>query len=553
MLQFFETNKITPRKEQISVLEKVKENFDRYKFFALSLPTGVGKTFIATAIADFSDSAYVMTSTLQLQEQYKNSWDQIVNLKGKSNYQCNMNSNFTTDFAPCTGNQALLGYCKATQKCSYYNQKNAALASKAMITNPAYMLYSSYCGVVSGDDPWVQRKVMIVDEAHNLEEHLVSFASSEIDVSVLKEQFKINGLNQIFFGSNKDDNVKTVERLLRLLQDKAAELAADAELGIGSGNGDHKAFARSFDAKKAAELKRKHAIYNQLDKVIQPLVIFTDTYKGNNWIIQKVDGKNAITLKPIYADFLFDQFLNKLGEKFIFLSATLGTKKEFCQELGIPEDQCMFIEEDSPFKPEKSPIVILPTIKLSRDHYNESVKKVGEIVNELMNVHKDHKGIIHCVTYDLQKHIWKGVSKANRERLLCRDMEEMNPSYRGYVNRYKNADLLRMHEKSGPTVLLSPSMMEGVDLAGDASRFQIIIKLPWANLGDARVKEKARISNDWYSNKMWLNVMQASGRSTRNEEDSSVTYILDDNFDFFYRKWQAKLPGWFTSRIKKIG
>ena len=40
-----------------------------------------------------------------------------------------------------------------------------------------------------------------------------------------------------------------------------------------------------------------------------------------------------------------------------------------------------------------------------------------------------------------------------------------------------------IHSKK-PTVLISPSMEEGVDLKGDKSRFQIICKIPYTYLGD---------------------------------------------------------------------
>jgi Rad3-related DNA helicase len=112
--------------------------------------------------------------------------------------------------------------------------------------------------------------------------------------------------------------------------------------------------------------------------------------------------------------------------------------------------------------------------------------------------------------------------------------------------------LLEKHEKYGKlngSVLLSPSMMEGVDLHDDLADFQIIIKLPWANLGDVRVNKKSKIDPDWYKNRMWLNILQASGRSTRHEEDTSVTYILDSNFDYFLKEWQINLPKWFLDRL----
>jgi Rad3-related DNA helicase len=82
------------------------------------------------------------------------------------------------------------------------------------------------------------------------------------------------------------------------------------------------------------------------------------------------------------------------------------------------------------------------------------------------------------------------------------------------------------------------------------ARFQIIVKLPFLSLADARIKKKAEMFPDWYLMQMWVEVMQASGRATRNEDDYSTTYILDASFEYFYDKAKKSLPGWFKERLQ---
>ena len=107
------------------------------------------------------------------------------------------------------------------------------------------------------------------------------------------------------------------------------------------------------------------------------------------------------------------------------------------------------------------------------------------------------------------------------------------------------------HSKE-PTVLVSSSLAEGVDLKDDLSRFQIIIKLPFANLQDVRIKKKSKMG-DWYLNNMFMKFVQQCGRSTRNIDDFSKTYVLDGSFWYWFHK--AKEKGWFSGnflrRIKK--
>tara|TARA_Y100001938_G_scaffold30629_1_gene41606 strand:- start:165 stop:473 length:309 start_codon:yes stop_codon:yes gene_type:complete len=86
------------------------------------------------------------------------------------------------------------------------------------------------------------------------------------------------------------------------------------------------------------------------------------------------------------------------------------------------------------------------------------------------------------------------------------------------------------------TVLLSPSMTEGVDLKEDLSRFQIICKVPFPYLGDKLVRKKMNKWDWWYDLQTAKTIIQSVGRSIRSESDSAVTYILDSSWERFYGK-----------------
>ena len=553
-LTFFTNHAVIPRQEQDYVVNRVHENWDRYKYFALSCPTGVGKTYIATAIADSVNTAYMLTSTLQLQTQYERSWEAIVNLKGRSNYECALNRDFTVDAAPCSANPDLYRECMRTKCCDYYNQRDRALNSPAMITNPVYLLYSAHCGFASDDDsPWKKRDVLIMDEAHNVENHLVQFAETTIDPQKYHESFGAHTNKIKFTGRPEEDYFKVIE-VRDALAFRAEELKQQLEEMFPQRNlfgMNLKDWAKGFTDKVAEKVRKHNTKMYALDKALQPLKIFFNTHSTpeelrERWIISKPADTNLLKLSPVYGDFLFHDYFGGLADKFVFLSATLGTKEQFCKELGIPLDECLFIETDSPFDPALSPVAVMPRIKLSKEVYEQNVVTVGKIIDDILQVHPDARGIIHSVTYDLQTQIFKRVSKLNQKRLLCRDMDVITLNDR---RTYRNEELLSLHDTRKNSVLLSPSMMEGVDLKDDLSEFQVIIKLPWANLGDVRVKLKSGLDSDWYSNKMWLSILQASGRSTRHDKDAAITYVLDRNFKFFYEQWQHRLPTWFKRRL----
>ena len=83
------------------------------------------------------------------------------------------------------------------------------------------------------------------------------------------------------------------------------------------------------------------------------------------------------------------------------------------------------------------------------------------------------------------------------------------------------------------TVLLSPSMTEGVDLKGDLSRFQVICKIPYPYLGDQIVRKRMYKHKDWYGLQTAKSIVQSCGRSVRSNTDTAVTYILDSDWNRF--------------------
>ena len=55
---------------------------------------------------------------------------------------------------------------------------------------------------------------------------------------------------------------------------------------------------------------------------------------------------------------------------------------------------------------------------------------------------------------------------------------------------------------SRPTVLLSPSLREGVDLPDDFLRFQIITKVPYPDLGDPWTAARQARDPRWWRSKL---------------------------------------------------
>ena len=151
-----------------------------------------------------------------------------------------------------------------------------------------------------------------------------------------------------------------------------------------------------------------------------------------------------------------------------------------------------------------------------------------------MSHHKNLKGIIHTTSYKQLNFIKHSLQEENCRRLLETDPDvQRDEIIEEHVNSTK------------PTVLISPSLHLGLNLADDLSRFQIITRVPYPSLSDRWIDEKRKRSEQWYDWVTTLRLIQTAGRSIRSKEDWAITYILDSCFESFVTKNRSILPNWF--------
>ena len=106
-----------------------------------------------------------------------------------------------------------------------------------------------------------------------------------------------------------------------------------------------------------------------------------------------------------------------------------------------------------------------------------------------------------------------------------------------------------MAKKKG-LVIMGPSILEGLNMIDDKSRFQIFLKVPFPHLGDKYVAAKLEFSQAWYDWKTSIHILQGVGRSIRTPEDWAVTYMLDGCFADLMRSSSDQFPQEFKDRIK---
>ncbi|MNM62397.1 ATP-dependent DNA helicase DinG [compost metagenome] len=514
------------RPQQKTVLEKLQKSWenDSYKFYVCELPTGFGKSPVAQAIGMTVDDTFLLTVTKQLQDQYVKDFGskKVVSLKGKANYPCNVKDGLNVECGPCTVDKNLLKECKSNGICAYYKQRDRALAAQIAVTSTQFFLYSTTCGRY-----WKPRDTIIVDECHLLEQTLVQWATTLISPKELKEEYDMFVPDYVP-ASGYVDNKEWLEEIWNIVVGRRAELQEEVKDMLDGKD------PNLLSEDELEEIISSHGMYYKIDKIYKKLEVFFESPKKYSWLCEPQDDGLVVT--PVEIKDIFQRYVRRMAKnKIVFMSATILDLPGFCKNLGIKKEEVGLIRVESEFPPEKSPIIYKPSGSMSFKNIESSIPKIIENVKEILLKNPNDKGIIHSGNYRLAQAIVDGVSDS---RLLIKNEGENNES------------LMKRHiDSKKPTVLISPSLTTGADLKDDLSRWQIVVKLPFMSLADPRVVEKMKSDQDWYVSEMFRTFVQATGRSTRSEDDWSTTYVLDPllyQYIFKYRKW---FPPSFLKRI----
>lgn len=529
--RFFPHEEIRPAQNKIlNKIEKYLDD-DNIRYIVLEAGTGIGKSAIAKTLSGYYGNSYVMTSTKMLQEQYENEFKNfdVSLLKGKANYPCALDVKMSCAHGKCLEEAGTKANCYKFGKCPYNNAFEQALRSEMFISS--YALFLSFASHKKTKDVLVPRNLIVIDECHLLDDTLVDLAKVDINLEDIEKKFfaetDLSFKEECYFHKsfvNDDDekNIETLRLINEMIEKRIQENKRRISILIGTNDKEEK--------------KEIFALYKEkeaMEEYTRRISNYIETYNSGNWIV-KCDGSSIICL-PIASKNMFKEFIDKKAiKKVLFMSATIFGKNNFCQELGIDPEKTLYISEQSTFDPHRSPVVFNPILSFKMGEYDKTVDKAKNIVKDIIATHKNSKGIIHTGNYKVMNFL---VNRIPSKRFIYKQ------------NNASNEYLIKVHEKAKvASILVSPSMMSGVDLKEDLSRFQIIMKLPYASLSDPRIKYISNTNFTFYAIKMLREFVQACGRSTRSEEDWSVTYVLDQGFIRIWNNFKKYLP-YFSQRL----
>lgn len=517
-----------PRSGQLEIIAEIEEAISKgFKYIVLEAGTGTGKSAIATTLARMYESAYILTMTKQLQNQYAQEFGFPL-VKGRGNFDClHDNLESTCDMGDCktaptnskffcpygiAKNPTLSGseafedshgsslYFQSENHCYYWQQKANAINSPITLMNYDYALlelnYVKHFGT---------RSLLILDEAHNIENKLM-------------RNMELN-----LYNKRLEKDIKKVISPSTLKSEETGEWIMEIDaIKDAYDNIELKELSKNKADRIRSTTLRLKQLHDNLDK------------EPKNWVIDA--DEHGVSFKPLRVHHYAESNLLQYGDVVIFLSATILSHKMFAKWLGLDPNEVYHIKVDSPFPVNKRPIEMVLAGKMSNTRIKHTAPKTIPILEKILERHKGDKGLIHTNSYKCQNYITRHLYNS---RLISH----------GANNRERV--LQYFEEEENPLVLVSPSMSEGVDLPYDKCRFQVIYKIPFPYLGDKQVNMRRKRDQRWYAYKTVMTLMQAYGRGMRAEDDSCVTYILDSDIKMLLKSpmYRSLIPEFFKEAI----
>ncbi len=567
-----------PTQKQKDVISKIDAALRQgYQKILLSAPTGTGKSWIAVALSLYFRSATILTSTVLLQDQYKEEFSFVKTVRGKKRFLCEQ-SNRVLD---CTQ-----GYCKNCQfrpspddytvarrgtisetivsqpmerRCEYYDQIEAGKQASFV----AYS-YASYLSHLLSGEEMPRRELLVCDESHELDEELSKQLATNLSSFMANlagpsmPQFSVDSeISRIkryvdsfldFYGLKESSLKKCAEHTVELQSEehirkhytcsKHSIIQLDCmdcqKMRSFIENKEFLACSRHIDCSHDHR-KINHYLLNDLQNYASRLKILQKGLEvsDENYIITDAKDGN-VTIKPWKVHWFVRELMSSFKVS-LFMSATTNLEL-FCRETGIDREEVFFIDEDSNIPIQNRKVVFLKSGYVDGSSDEPLPKGILKQIEAILRLRSNQKGIIVLTSYSQMEYILENISQGVRSRLV--PIERNQDKF----------EIIREHRDMENSVLISPGLESGVNLPDEDSRFQIIVKAPYyPTVDDKRMKKiyESESNHRRYYLKSAFRLLQMAGRSIRHVDDHAMTYVLDSKAERMVHYQRNDLPKWF--------
>jgi len=515
VLECFPSSSLRPYQKE--TIEHMVEAFKSgKKCVILTAPTGFGKSYVNASFASVTRSFYATPQLALIDQMLRDPSlrSRFVEIKGRRNYPCYYEPQRSVHMGRCVTEDY---ECKERfEVCPYWVQKARAIKAPSVLLSFAYLVAEgqteghseSYLGT---------RTLLVLDEAHNIEEECLNHVSVNVTPFTIPSETYAKVLPQL-------REVKTLKQLDKLLETVEASLTAQSE-----------------QVRKIAETTGLSVMQAEDKERIERYLETYGLYRSSKseWVWQ-IKG-DQLFMQPLFAREFMKELIWKRAEHYIISSATILNPQEYIELIGLHDllendEICILPQVPSTFPVDNRPVIDRTVGPLSRAGWEENMPKAVRAVEEILREERGNVAI-HCHSYDHQKALFDNLPEDLRQRLIIhtrRDREER----------------LREWMQSRGKVFVSVAFNEGQDWKYDVCDAQILLKVPFPDLGDKRVKKRLDMGRQqWYNNQAMLEVIQAYGRAVRAEDDKARFYIVDGSFQRLVGKCWKFIPDWFKEAL----
>lgn len=531
----------------------------------IDAPTGTGKSLIAMwcsyILKEMGKQGYLITSDLSLQDQYEHDFYKFKlgwpSIRGIDNYNCHVNG---LKFSLGECRMRNMSYEQAEKQlpcastCEYIQTRKRAMDMPVTLLNYSFWLIQRNMVAKRAIErdmtpPFGRRDFVFFDEAHQIDQIVQGHFTPKIPDNLVDSLMELRK----FLKSVQLDYPHVTPVILQELVDDLFQIQDKAVLFIKlkqlkkylydyrktKNDVDKlakKQFGKNLEKPMTAKWRKTYGRYDFIKDIYCKIDDYIEIIKdaGVDSIVFDQQEKE-VRFMCIKEAKMIQKYLHQQAGFKVFMSATIGSPQDFVKIMGI--EQAKLIRLDEQFSYQKSPIVFVNKYKLSFREREKNFKHVADMLDKIIDKHDGQRGIIHTGSYMFSTQILEH-SKYRNRLIKYTDSRQKKVSIQAF--------------KSNPgSVLIGPSILEGLDLKDDISRFQVFFKVPYPSLGDPLIKAKLQAQPNWYNWKTVISLLQGVGRSVRNENDWAVTYILDACFESLLMTPNA-FPKSFKDRIKII-
>ena len=472
----------------------------------MALPTGSGKSLIYMALSRLVGRAVVLTSTKTLQDQLMRDFGSmgLVDVRGRANYHCLLDSEMTCDDGSDIGCHHRFSPQHVAPSCPYALALKRAQNSRLVVTNYSYWVLQNEYGEGLGSFD-----LLVLDEAHAAMDELCN--ALRIEITAL-EVYRLLRTRL----PAPEDSVSAWRSFARVFLPISEAKVEELKQEIASGGEE--------DVREYRRWKRLKGKLSRLASVEQP----------GQWVVEPGSQRHAIV--PLWpAPFTKDHLFMDIPHV-VLVSATL-TKKTMAL-LGIPPKDSLFSSYPSVFKPSRYPLIHVPTVRVNyRWSPDDEAQWIAQI-DRIIAGRRDRKGILHSVSYERASRIaelsqWSGLMLLHDAKGAATAVQEFKASV-------------------DPLALVSPSVSTGHDFPGRECEYQVLVKVPWPDCRTPLMAARVEEDPSYRSHIMCQALVQSCGRGMRAEDDRCENFVVDDYIRLVLGSCRDLLPGWFRRLYRRV-